>query len=121
MTDELKRRKPLTRKTPLSRKAAKRKRLPAVVCAIRGCRRRPTAIDVCVTHAKRELDRLCRQIVLARDGRCVSCHTFGESSPLQWAHCLSRRTLAIRLSLAPPNSTMLCASCHYRLTMTPEG
>jgi hypothetical protein len=121
MTDELKRKTSLRRKTPMPRKATKRKRSPAVTCAVRGCRRRPTVIDLCITHAKRELDRLCRDIVLRRDGRCIVCHTEGESSPLQWCHVLSRRALSIRWSLDLPNSFAMCSADHYRYTLDPPA
>ena len=59
---------------------------------------------------KAKLDKLCREVVLARDGwRCRKCGAAGEA--LQWAHIHSRRFLSTRWELS--NSVALCARCHW--------
>lgn len=57
---------------------------------------------------KRELDRLCRELVFRRDGhRCRKC---GATKRLQWSHVHSRRLLSLRWD--PMNSMCLCVRCH---------
>ncbi len=69
---------------------------------------------------ERELDALCREIVLQRDGwRCVRCgRANGEAIPgsvervrLQWAHVITRRIRSTRWLLE--NGMSLCKGCHF--------
>lgn len=57
---------------------------------------------------KKELDKLCRELVFRRDGnRCVKC---GKATNLQWSHVYTRRLLSLRWD--PDNSKTLCGGCH---------
>ena len=107
-------RTPLKRKTPIRRKRPTPRRV-AVTCTMQRCRRRPAPnIDLCITHGKREADRLFSIIVRRRDGRCQSC---GTTADLQCAHLASRRYLATRWDLN--NAVALCRACHQRFTVNP--
>lgn len=66
---------------------------------------------------KRRLDRLCRAVVMERDGhRCARCgatRKLGKQYQVvrvQWAHVHTRGWLALRWD--PDNSMALCARCH---------
>jgi 5-methylcytosine-specific restriction endonuclease McrA len=69
----------------------------------------------CKTHAKREADRLCRLVVLERDG--YTCQRCGATEAIQWCHILTRSELSLRWN--PLNSLALCASCHVYMTHRP--
>lgn len=56
----------------------------------------------------KELDKLCRAIVFARDGN--KCRRCGKETHLQWSHVYTRGIEAIRWDL--DNSKVLCAGCH---------
>ena len=56
----------------------------------------------------KELDALCREVVLARDKVCQKC---GGSKVLQWSHVHGRRNKHLRWD--PDNSKMLCFRCHF--------
>lgn len=53
------------------------------------------------------LDRLAREVVFKRDGKCVRC---GSREHLQWCHVYSRRYHSVRWDL--DNSFVGCAGCH---------
>jgi len=56
----------------------------------------------------KDLDRLCREVVFARDGhRCVKT---GRTTNLQWSHVYSRRYKSLRWH--PDNSLTLNAGAH---------
>lgn len=56
----------------------------------------------------KDLDRLCREAVFARDGhKCMRC---GKRDRLQWCHVYSRRYRSLRWNLL--NSMTLDAGCH---------
>lgn len=55
----------------------------------------------------RDLDKLARDAVFARDSICMKC---GKVGNLQWCHVYSRRYLSMRWD--PDNSMVLCAGCH---------
>jgi hypothetical protein len=57
---------------------------------------------------KRELDRLCRELVFVRDER--RCRRCGSTQHPQWSHIYSRRYLSVRWNA--DNSMVLCAGCH---------
>ena len=57
----------------------------------------------------KKLDNLTRDIVFARDGRCVIC---GSSERLQWSHLITRKKYATRWDTL--NSAVMCAACHFR-------
>jgi hypothetical protein len=62
----------------------------------------------------RDLDALCRKVVMLRDrGMCVRCWSakkIRNSENIQWAHVYSRRFKSLRWN--PMNSMALCAGCH---------
>lgn len=99
-------RSPLKRKTELRRKRPKPRRVRAA-CTVRGCARPPKAASMCLTHCKRECDRLFSLAVRAR-GYCERC---GSTERLQCSHIVSRRYLAVRWLRM--NAEALCAKCHH--------
>ncbi len=131
----------LTRRTPLRRKRAKPRRV-AARCSVRGCRRPPkvevastpktvngvdnfveidgreiaivqVAVRLCLTHAKREADRVFAEDV-RRVGHCERC---GKTTDLQCSHFISRRYLGTRWVRL--NAECLCVGCHKFLTERP--
>ena len=63
------------------------------------------------TQWKAKLDKLCREVVFARDKEtCQWCHS--RVKQMHWAHVRSRRYLTSRWDLR--NSLVLCAGCHLR-------
>lgn len=79
---------------------------------MRGCHRRPyVAGEMCITHAKREADRLFSLWIRARDGRCQRC---GTTRDLDCSHHITRERLAVRYS--PDNACAHCRGCHVFLT-----
>lgn len=111
----------LQRQTPLRRKALHRAKPKRAACTVRGCKRRPfVAGELCLTHAKREADRLFSLHVRSRDGRCMAAESFGEircNGGLQTMHLVSRRYLSVRYD--PDNARAGCAAHHTYLTMHP--
>lgn len=105
-------RSPLKRKTSLRRKRSKPRSVRAA-CTVRGCSRPPKAASMCLTHCKRECDRLFSLRVRAC-GRCEHCKA---QSGLQCAHLISRRYAAIRFDRT--NAVALCARCHTYFTHRP--
>jgi hypothetical protein len=125
----------LAARKPMKRKRAKKRQTKTARCFVRGCKRplrvivpllmddyvseaapEPPRIEgYCLTHAKREADRLCRLIVLNRDD--WTCQRCGATAGIQWCHILTRSELSIRWE--PKNSLALCAGCHVYMTHRP--
>jgi hypothetical protein len=58
--------------------------------------------------SKAQLDKLCREVVLTRDGwKCRKCGAPAN----QWCHIYSRRYLCLRWD--PLNAWAGCAKCHW--------
>ncbi len=57
----------------------------------------------------KKADAIIREIVMARDKRCVIC---GSPDNLQWSHLITRRKYSVRWDTR--NSCMMCARCHFR-------
>ena len=57
---------------------------------------------------KMALDKLCREVVFARDDGCQWCGRLDRQ--MQWAHVRSRRYLSTRWDTR--NSLKLCGGCH---------
>ena len=57
----------------------------------------------------KKADAIIRDIVMARDRRCVIC---GSPDNLQWSHLITRRKYSVRWDTR--NSCMMCARCHFR-------
>lgn len=57
----------------------------------------------------KKLDNITRDLVFARDGRCVIC---GSTERLQWSHLITRARYAVRWDLR--NSAVMCSACHFR-------
>lgn len=135
------------KRTPLRRKAAKKKRTTSPRCDKQRCDRRaeveivtpfateagplpegvphlgPVGVMVerfCKQHAKKLADKLARQVVLYRDGyRCQRCgKTDREGAVIQWAHIIRRGALSIRWK--EDNAVALCAECHVFFTYREE-
>jgi 5-methylcytosine-specific restriction endonuclease McrA len=100
----------------LRRKAARPKRPPPVTCAVRGCRRRPTVLELCRSHATAEADRLFSQWIRQRDRVCQEC---GAQAGLQCAHLWSRRYRALRWD--EEGAVALCLRCHKQFTEDPAA
>lgn len=117
-------RSPLIRKTALRKKRLAPRRV-AARCKVRGCKRRwslnvqvtegaETHLEpYCLTHAKKEADRLFSLAVRAV-GRCQRC---GATDGLQCSHFISRRYLGTRYDFR--NAECLCLRCHKFLTERP--
>jgi hypothetical protein len=104
----------LTRRTPLRSKRAKPRRR-AVTCTNQRCRRSPSVLGLCRTHATIRADQLVGDFVKARDGGCVVDGP--HSGALQWSHLISRRYHATRWNLDV--SVGMCAGHHYFFTTHP--
>lgn len=79
----------------------------------RGVLQRRTRIKPKVRNWKKELDKLCREVVFLRDGhKCVMCEMGfpGGGGVLQWCHVQSRRYLSVRWDTR--NSFAGCAGHH---------
>ncbi len=101
------------KRTPLKRKAAKRKRGPAVTCSNRQCRKRVDVEGFCTTHSYKEADRRFSLFIRARDGRCMAAGLFGLScrGPLQNAHIIRRGSYKATL-FDPENCVAMCKAHH---------
>jgi len=75
--------------------------------------REPEVRFYCLTHAKREADRLF-SLEVRKGGRCEAC---GATTNLQCSHFISRRYLGVRYVRL--NAECLCFRCHKRLTERP--
>lgn len=63
----------------------------------------------------KQLDDLTREIVLLRDGRCVTC---GKVDNLQCGHLITRARYGVRWDLK--NCNVQCAGCNLRHEFHPE-
>lgn len=63
----------------------------------------------------KRLDDITREIVLLRDGRCVTC---GKTDSLQCGHLITRARYGVRWDLL--NCAVQCAGCNLRHEFNPE-
>ncbi len=123
------RRTPLAR-TPLRRKAAKKRRRLAG-CPVKRCQRSPYRRDrcdnLCRVHLTRALDGMARARCLARYGHVCAARGYRElpctadsgTASVQWAHIVRRgRGLTRRLD---GNARPLCGRHHTYFTRNPEA
>lgn len=61
------------------------------------------------------LDKITREIVLVRDGRCVTC---GKVENLQCGHLITRARYGVRWDLL--NCNVQCSGCNFRHEYNPE-
>lgn len=114
-------RRPMARRTPAEKAAKTRKvRARRTPCVVRGCRRRPRSAGYCLTHAKREADRLWSLVVRGSGEGCEMADrhpTFPCGGPIQAAHGFSRRYRGTRYVLL--NGFRICAAAHRYWTERP--
>lgn len=111
---ELKRTIPLERRAPLKKASDKVRRTKQECSRLRCKRSAARGLNLCLTHAKREADRLFSLVVRKRDGLCCYCGTYDQ---LQCAHILSRSYLSVRFDTR--NAIALCKSHHVYFTHRP--
>jgi len=90
-------------------------------CKTRGCKRRAVVVDWCRSHAKKVADKRFSKETRAL-GMCMGKvkwlgPEFECKGPLQCAHIVSRRYLAVRWE--DDNSLPLCAAHHMWLDTHP--